>query len=810
MAEAAVAAVGLGASVISFIGLTGQILQGCQFVCDYLDDIKGAPKELQYILDHLKIFEGEIRNFKYNLERAGKSIDILPLEEAIERSLKLSESVIEDLRDLVNKYKHDGKKDWWKGFKFAKKKKVFSNYVHRLDSARIGVIGAQLNLSNAFSFAQGEIQQTVLATVSMQSRSNISTTVTTPSHQSSNGEITQTDRQACRDITNAVHDSLDAVLDPISARIVKSGVEMALKDFISNPKPDTAAQSLRKDWPKNFESPTDDCCETFFGGINRPRVIGQTTTMKIINAWLATIVIQSTTTTLQEICEDNGTPEESLVTSKTTYKIDIRPNYLIQARYLVFLEQRTGSVFACSDMQLRCYNDVPYDSPIVKACEAGDLFMVRKLFSEGKATPYDVITELDPRRSLGTADDIPYFDYVSSLLRLVWDVCRNNVRVYSWSRLTPNDPDHNISTMLTRVGNLLQVLEYLVEQGLDPGGSISTRESPTSSNLSLFWDVICALPDCHYLMFPHLQKLIKLIMKKSKSDPFGYIEGREGIIHLRLFFVIVCQDPPTFYQSEGIWPFEPTYSLENAHELKYSEQIVLEFDFDYLQEHPQSLLYDPQGQYIQGFLRFFKCTDAAMESYCIQILDDGLFEHGPENYQLAVKVRISQCLRAGMKLNHTNQRKRINNGRTLCSECRNLGQLDFLRSILHDTGYKDLEIDAIFEESNFIMLEASLDSIRPSKIIEQIINARKPYSIKYEYLVEGKALMLDPGYQRFFPNEEIPDIDFSIFKDDTKKWKEETLSRCTVTWRTEDDYILVSVLPQESQAILRKDLGLSN
>ncbi|KAA8565307.1 hypothetical protein EYC84_011029 [Monilinia fructicola] len=44
MTETAVAAVSLSASVIGFIPLAGQILKGCQFVCDRLDDTKGAPK----------------------------------------------------------------------------------------------------------------------------------------------------------------------------------------------------------------------------------------------------------------------------------------------------------------------------------------------------------------------------------------------------------------------------------------------------------------------------------------------------------------------------------------------------------------------------------------------------------------------------------------------------------------------------------------------------------------------------------------------------------------------------------------------
>ncbi|KAB8290281.1 hypothetical protein EYC80_011146 [Monilinia laxa] len=131
MVEAAVAAVSLGASVIGFIRLTGQVLQGCQFVCDCVDDIKGAPKELHNFIDQVKNFESGIRSFQYSLEKAAKSMDISLLEEETKLSLKLGQTTIRDLRDLVNDRKHNGKRNWWEGFKFAKKKNVFTKYVNR-------------------------------------------------------------------------------------------------------------------------------------------------------------------------------------------------------------------------------------------------------------------------------------------------------------------------------------------------------------------------------------------------------------------------------------------------------------------------------------------------------------------------------------------------------------------------------------------------------------------------------------------------------------------------------------------------------
>lgn len=147
MAEAAIAAVGLGASVVSFIGLVGQILQGCQFIYDRVDDIKGAPDELHHILYQLKSFQAGLRSFQLTLEKARQSIDIFPLEESIRLALNLSESTIKDLRDLVNKYTHDGKQNWWKSFKVAKKKNVFTTYVNRLNQVKIDILVVQSTLT---------------------------------------------------------------------------------------------------------------------------------------------------------------------------------------------------------------------------------------------------------------------------------------------------------------------------------------------------------------------------------------------------------------------------------------------------------------------------------------------------------------------------------------------------------------------------------------------------------------------------------------------------------------------------------------
>ncbi|PQE08854.1 hypothetical protein CJF30_00011299 [Rutstroemia sp. NJR-2017a BBW] len=113
MAEAAIAVVSLGASV---------------FICEYIDEIKRAPKELQQMLLELKNFEAGLRSFQTTLDNAKECVDVKSLEEQICRALNLGNAAIQGLRALVEKHAHNGKRDWWKKFKVAKKKSVFIKY----------------------------------------------------------------------------------------------------------------------------------------------------------------------------------------------------------------------------------------------------------------------------------------------------------------------------------------------------------------------------------------------------------------------------------------------------------------------------------------------------------------------------------------------------------------------------------------------------------------------------------------------------------------------------------------------------------
>jgi hypothetical protein len=66
MVEAAVAALGLASSIVSLVGLDGQILQYCHYVSNFFGDVHDAPdarRELKSRLSALcfTIFKGRLR-----------------------------------------------------------------------------------------------------------------------------------------------------------------------------------------------------------------------------------------------------------------------------------------------------------------------------------------------------------------------------------------------------------------------------------------------------------------------------------------------------------------------------------------------------------------------------------------------------------------------------------------------------------------------------------------------------------------------------------------------------------------------------
>jgi hypothetical protein len=148
-------ALGVGASVVGFIGLAGQILQGCHYISTLFDDIKDAPETLLYLWTEIKAFRIVLQGFQQALQSMGQSTNIDAASEQVITALTTSSTTIRDLKALLDKHSHQGKRDWWKAFKVAVVKSIFMKHCDRLEKAKIDILLAQ---SSVVLFVQTQLQ----------------------------------------------------------------------------------------------------------------------------------------------------------------------------------------------------------------------------------------------------------------------------------------------------------------------------------------------------------------------------------------------------------------------------------------------------------------------------------------------------------------------------------------------------------------------------------------------------------------------------------------------------------------------------
>lgn len=51
----------VAAALVGFISLSGQVLQGCNYLCDFFADGKDAPATIKDIADHLEVIQPALR-----------------------------------------------------------------------------------------------------------------------------------------------------------------------------------------------------------------------------------------------------------------------------------------------------------------------------------------------------------------------------------------------------------------------------------------------------------------------------------------------------------------------------------------------------------------------------------------------------------------------------------------------------------------------------------------------------------------------------------------------------------------------------
>jgi hypothetical protein len=137
-------AIGVGASIISFVALAGQVLHGCLFVSEFLENVHDAPDDMRHLTAELNTFRCAVLGFQGVLQQFDPSMDIQPAVEHIKVALHSSTSVIDELKSFVEKHQ---RKNIWKDLRLATRKAKLSKYFDRMGRAKVDMGLAQASAS---------------------------------------------------------------------------------------------------------------------------------------------------------------------------------------------------------------------------------------------------------------------------------------------------------------------------------------------------------------------------------------------------------------------------------------------------------------------------------------------------------------------------------------------------------------------------------------------------------------------------------------------------------------------------------------
>jgi hypothetical protein len=94
----------VASAIVSFISLSGQVLQGCNYLCDFFAEAKDAPAIIQNISDHLEVIQPALSTLRATFLGIQAGPQSLPGLQDPNPALKKCESAIVDLKAFVDRH----------------------------------------------------------------------------------------------------------------------------------------------------------------------------------------------------------------------------------------------------------------------------------------------------------------------------------------------------------------------------------------------------------------------------------------------------------------------------------------------------------------------------------------------------------------------------------------------------------------------------------------------------------------------------------------------------------------------------------
>jgi hypothetical protein len=509
-------AFGVAASVLGVVGFAGQILQGCQNVVSFLDQIQDAPKDFQYFRTEVRIFQSILESYRTTLNEIESSSDRDVWEQS-RLVLDYSDEAVAGLQKLINK--HERVMPKWKSIGLAFQSATLEKHLRRIDRAKGSLIAAQTNgtLSvqpfNASAWhlltdnslqgyrLSGLVQDANARLSRMNSKVCASEkTLSAILYQFQDLRVSsQETRNAVEDLSDMISSKVDYL--PIGFRhMVENTVRRVLLDFyggsLSPPSKGTAASCPLAESPYSHSIRSDRKLSSSGDGVSKQIVLRRNSNQRTFQTWFGVVSVHSTSSKLMETTSAGNIepfPKVTTKSTRTTVTVSFSPCFIGFGIYCTVVRQAMGSAKPGLDMKMRLYNVVRKTSSIIQACEEGNIGKMQTLFATGQASPFD---RLDGNMSL--------LDLV--LLKMTALPMRK-------------EPSKSLRAMK----NFCQMFSILVELGLDPGQLWTYSKSNMAPLQYLTAFSYYASPEST----PFLLDIARNIIQHSVQDPYNQADFTE-------------------------------------------------------------------------------------------------------------------------------------------------------------------------------------------------------------------------------------------------------------------------------------------
>ncbi|TGO16315.1 hypothetical protein BTUL_0029g00040 [Botrytis tulipae] len=522
-------AIGLGASVIAFIGLAGQLVQGCEYVRRTIDAIKeadGDVRELQSEVSSFELIVDSFRNVLQDLENSGVQLTASGRMYAVRSVLNTAHEAVQNLIKFIATNKFSGRKR--DKLKFVFLRETCAKHVSRINRVKHDIAITQANIIlhlenqklsrdqvierdlNSLASNLGDSSKIVSTIPARLDEVHVAACNTKEAVSVLKSDLFTKINDLCNAV-NAISTSkftASATIVSETAGYVHEAVQNAstANESIETLKATseglrllpmgmpTFVKSIFREVLLGFHLETEHNRD--FGGIEsiqrfkpilrtgpRREVVQQRILEKKYSRAIGIVTVQSIITTFNE--SDTGASNiGSLTVTQTNVDLFPNPELLQLGIYCSIVEQGFAISSFTPEPALRVYNIIDSNAPIVNACISGNLAEVRELFINGHASPYD---RLWAERSL-----------LDLTLRQIIEIFKH--------RSIP--PQRGIE-------GLLSVFEELVHHGLDPGVPRIKEDTAGQSPLM----TIATLSPTSKSDTESLLHLARIIIKNSTHAP---------------------------------------------------------------------------------------------------------------------------------------------------------------------------------------------------------------------------------------------------------------------------------------------------